>query len=818
MARLLALFACFGLGVAFSLEAQEGRPVVTVEDYARAEKVLDGKVRALLLNPRLEINWLAEGRELWFRRRTSPTASEYVLVEAATGRARPLYDEDKLHPVLDQVVPVPAAQSESKPGPRPLTVLEVRESEGRRLLVLEVPPLEKSHVVEVDLASYAARKVPFPSRPKPDELRSPDGTRGVFARKHNLWLRDAKTARELQLTYDGAPYFAYGKLPDASLVSVPAQREGRMLPPRNVEWSPDGRWLVGRRFDEREVAPMPFVEWVPQDGSHRPKLYQLRLNLPGDRTSPTPESAFVLEANSGQQRALSLPEGWRFAYLPFSWMPDARQFLAIAFRLGGNGARLLRIDAATGEIRTVAEETSPKVVWLNEYLYSRPNTRLLADGTEAIWFSQRSGWGHLELYDVGKGELKRTLTNGPWLVRDIIDIDDKARVVYFTASGREPGWDPYYRGLYRVSLEGGEPELLTPEVADHALPPPLVADSSTPKDAPALPADFSPNHQFFVDTASTVREPAVFRLREAATGRIIAELGKSDAGAVLAAGWQAPERTTVKSADRRYDLACVIYYPPNYRKDRKYPVIDAFYGGTQMTNAPTVFAEAVATRNPVSRASLAQLGFIVVTIDARGTPGRSKAFHDFGHGSFADPQVEDHVAGIKELAERLGTLDLDRVGVYGHSFGGYTSARAILSRPDFYKVCVSSAGPHNFQGFYDGLGAFVGAPDYGQGARLRPKPQAVPENYQVIDNGPLAKNLRGKLMLVYGDMDENALPSVTIQLVEALIKANKTFDLVHLPNRTHEFFRDDKYYTRRMWDYFVEHLLGAKPPENYEIK
>src|SRR6185437_13763592 len=290
-----------------------------------------------------------------------------------------------------------------------------------------------------------------------------------------------------------------------------------------------------------------------------------------------------------------------------------------------------------------------------------------------------------------------------------------------------------------------------------------------------------------------------------------------DATAAYASGWRAPQRFVAKAADGKTVLYGVLYLPPDFKPDHQYPLIDAFYGGPQELNAPRDFAEAIATSNPPSRSSLAQLGFMVVTIDARGTPGRSQAFHDVGYGNFADPQIEDHIAVIRQLATRYPNIDLDRVGVYGHSFGGYNSARAILSHPEFFKVAVSSAGSQNYEGMYVGLEAVLGIPDYG-GSRFRPTPQAIPANYAQLDNSPLAGRLRGHLMLVYGDMDENAMPSVTAQLVDALTRANKTFDLVYLPNRDHSFFRFDAYYTRRLWDYFVQHLLGAQPPENYQLQ
>jgi dipeptidyl-peptidase-4 len=636
------------------------------------------------------------------------------------------------------------------------------------------------------------------SAARSDEIISPDGRQTVFARNNNLWLRDTKTNREKKLTTNGVPYFAYGKLLDTSLVSLPQLRKHQQAPPVGVVWSPDSKKLIARRWDERKIEPYPYVEWVPQDGSFRPITYNLRIPLPGDKDAPQPEEVQVIDCATRKTHAIKLSEDWRWSTdPPVSWSADNRRVFFISYSSGAKAVRLVELDCITGDLRTIIEETSPTSVWLNEYLYSPPNVRVFGGGSEAVWFSERDGWGHLYLYDIRSASLKRQITHGNWLVRDIIEVDEKERKVYFTASGREKDWDPYFRALYSASLDGGEPTLLTPEELDH---------------------DISTGPDVFLDTASTVKEPPVTVLRSKVDGAMIAEIERADASALYAAGWKAPERVPVKAADGKTELRAVIYYPPDYRSNQRYPVIDAFYGGPQMTNAPANFPGAIVALNPISRASLAQLGFIVLTIDGRGTPGRSKAFHDVSYGVFADPEIEDHVAAIKELADRFGTFDLDRVGVYGHSFGGYTSARAILSHSEFYKVAVSSAGPHNFQGFYAGLENLIGLPDYGNGARTRPTPNAVPLNYKQLDNTLLADKLRGHLMLAYGDMDENALPAVTLQLADALIKANKKFDLLYLPNRKHEFFRNDAYYTRRMWDYFVEYLLNAAPPDNYELK
>jgi dipeptidyl aminopeptidase/acylaminoacyl peptidase len=258
-----------------------------------------------------------------------------------------------------------------------------------------------------------------------------------------------------------------------------------------------------------------------------------------------------------------------------------------------------------------------------------------------------------------------------------------------------------------------------------------------------------------------------------------------------------------------------MYLPPDFDANRRYPFIDAIYGGPLSVTAPRSFR--AAWDNGYFPASVAELGFVVFQLDGRGTPYRSRAFREAGFGSFADPQLEDHVEAIRQLGERHLWLDTDRVGIYGHSNGGYLSARALLKHPEVFKVGFASAGPHNFQGL-PGTGApWFGVPDYGSGATVRPDINAVPDNYRVMDNAVFAEQLQGRLMLVCGELDSAAFPALTMQLAAALIEANKKFDLIYLPGRTHRYFVDDLYVTRRLWEYFAEHLAGQKYPSNSEL-
>ncbi len=780
-------------------------PLVTDADYARAEKVLDYHLARSVHNAIVTPHWIGAGSRFWYRRQTAQ-GSEFIVVEAAAARRHEAFDHARLAGAIARVAP----QSEINAQDLPVTDLE---QDGAAVKVrlrlskeLTVSCTTRSYLCQVDQVSKPQRD---------DVLQAPSGSRGVFARNNNLWIVDSATGQEVQLSHDGEPYFSYGKLPDASEASLPQLRHHLPAPPFGVAWSADGRLLVGSRTDERAVSSYPYVEWVPQDGSFRPVSYSLRLALLGDSNEPRVE-AFVIDAASGHKQAVLLPPGALLAGGPELTPAGDRAFVLVS-SFGMQAMSLIELDLRTGAQRTLVEESSPTAVWPNTLLDSNSNMRFLAAGEEIVWFSQRDGWGHLYLYDLRTGRLKHRITSGAWLVRDIVYIDEHQRQVYFTATGREAGRDLYYRHLYRTSLDGGNVVLLTPENAEHDVEPPGSLDVGTFPGTDAREMPFSPDGRYFIDTYSTVATPPVNVLRSATDGKVMMQLERGDATATFASGWRAPQRFVARAADGQTDLYGVLYLPPDFKADHRYPLIDAFYGGPQELNAPRDFAEATATSNPPSRSSLAQLGFMVVTIDARGTPGRSRAFHDVGFGNFADPQIEDHIAVIRQLATRYPNIDLDRIGVYGHSFGGYTSARAILSHPEFFKVAVSSAGSQTYEGMYVGLEAVLGIPDYG-GSRFRPTPQAIPANYAKLDNSPLAGRLRGHLMLAYGDMDENAMPSVTAQLVDALAKANKSFDLVYLPNRDHSFFRFDAYYTRRMWDYFVAHLLGAQPPENYQLR
>lgn len=715
-------------------------------DYARAASFLPFNLMNKVRNSRVDPHWLEDGKRFWYWRDTAG-GREVVLVDSATGK---------------------------------------RQS-------LATPPVAEAKPV---VAPEGA-------------VLSPDGSLAVFAREHDLWLRQLSNGAERRLTNDGEEYFAYGKLPDTSLRAIPTRRATTPASPSGVEWSPDSRSLLVTRTDERTLGRYPFLESVPSNGSARPVAHELRVALPGDRNKPV-EHRSVIDVATGEQRAFDVPTP-DFAIRGGEWSADGQHYYF--FGLGGHKvAGVFDLDLRTAQMRPVLSESSDTFISLNNTLYSGPNIRILPRSREVIWFSERDGWGHLYLYDLRTGKLKNRVTSGEWLVRDVIHVDSERRVVYFTGAGREPNRNPYYRHLYRVGFDGRGLQLLTPEQGDHEISQPLDAAFAAALGGGASVLAVAPNGRFFVDTWSTVDRPPVSVLRTT-EGKLIATLEQADATALYAMGWKPPEPFVAKAADGVTNLYGLLYRPTNFDPNARYPVIEHLYGGPQVAITARTFMQAVMDPKYVNAEK--ELGFVMVVMDVRGTVKRSKAFGNHLYQNYGDYMIEDHVAVLTQLAKRYPFMDLDRVGVEGHSFGGYGAAHAMLSRPDFYKVGVASAGSHNYQGMYPIT--YLGQPVYSDGQSINPTGLEVPENYRSADNGALAERLRGKLMIVYGDLDENAYPAVTLQFADALIKANKSFDLLYLPGRTHDFARTDFYFIRRKWDYFVEHLMGSKPPDNYRI-
>jgi len=614
----------------------------------------------------------------------------------------------------------------------------------------------------------------------PPEVSSPDGKRIAFTRGGNLWVRDAATGAETQLTTDAAEHYGYA-----------TNNAGWTKSDRPVLlWSPDSKKIATFQHDGRRVGEM----YLLGTSVGRPELKSWKYPFVGD------DDIFMIErviVDVDARRVVRLqmaPDPHRSTlcdhvvcrgstdWVDVQWSPDATSLAFVSTSRDHKRAQLRVADAATGSVVDVLEET---VDTFYESGNGRVCWRYLPDSREALWFSERSDWGHLYLHDLDKGQLKRQVTSGTWNVTQVLRVDERARVIYFLGVGRETGRDPYFVHLYRVSLDGGDPQLLTPEDAHHEI-------------------TFSPSGEYFVDSYSRPDVPPVAVLRDT-TGQTVMPLETADISQLVAAGWKPPTPITVKARDGVTDLYGLMFTPTHLDRTKKYPIVNHVYPGPQ--SGSVAGRRFVASRGDSQ--ALAELGFVVVEIDGMGTPWRSKSFHQAYYGNLADNTLPDQVTAMTQLAARHPFIDIDRAGIWGHSGGGNATAAAMFHYPDFFKVGIAESGNHDNRVYED---------DWAEKwTGLLERRADGTTNYDSQANQNFAKNLKGRLLLAHGLMDANVPPQSTLLVVQALIAANKDFDLLLLPSQGHGYREASNYMTRRRWDYFVKYLMGSQPPKEYEI-
>ena len=465
------------------------------------------------------------------------------------------------------------------------------------------------------------------------------------------------------------------------------------------------------------------------------------------------------------------------------WSADGRRFAFVSTSRDHKRENLRVADAATGAIIEVLEE---KTSTYFESGIGGTNWKFLPETNEFIWYSQKSDWGHLYLYDLATGKLKNQITTGDWNVTQVVKWDERNRVIYFFGVGREKGQNPYFVHYYRVGFDGKNLISLTPDDGTHA----VVQ---------------SPSGRYLVDTYSKPDAPPVATLRDD-SGKLILKLETADISKLVATGWKPPKSSVLKARDGVTDIYGLMFKPTNLVPGRKYPIINNIYPGPQTGSIGSwAFSPA---RGDLQ--ALAELGFVVVQINGMGTPWRSKKFQDAYFADMGDNTLPDQVTAMKQLAQKYPWIDIDRAGVFGHSGGGFATADAMFRYPDFFKVGIAESGNHDNREYEDDW-----AEKY-QGLLVKNADGST--NYDGQANQLLAKNLKGHLLLAHGTMDNNVPPYNTLLVVDALIKANKDFDLLMLPNQAHGYGAESNYMTRRRWDYFVRYLLGATPPKEYELR
>jgi len=738
------------------IQAQEQ---LSETDYTRAVSFLWQNVnnkKAFNLN--VSPNWFPDSTGFWCILQDN-SGKRFMKLDFADMNAKSWFDHEWLATLLSKEI-----NEEIKAIDLSISALEyIGKNE------LKFNAKDKNYIL--DLTTYILRiNDGKAEKPNPMESKSPDGKWIAYSKDYNLFIKSAETGEERQLSHTGvknyeyASYYGWGDIIDGECGERPARFD--------VSWSPDSKWIITNICDLRSTNKMYLLNWSI-DSLYRPTLLSYYRGSPGD-TNMVYMIPVLFEVESGREIRPDLPRNTHINAVSTRWSKTGETLFSDYATRGFQNKHVLSLDMKTMQMQELIHEQSKTNI--DNFFYV-----VIEKWAKILFASERSGWRQLYLFDI-KSKTITHLAAGEYYVNDVMHIDEKTGIIYFTASGKESGVNPYQQYLYSVSIDKNEMKLLTPESLNHDI-------------------SFSPNGNFFTDNQSTAQQPTTTVLREAATGKVITELAKADISALLAMNWTAPQVFTAIARDGKTEIYGALWKPSNFDPNKKYPVIDNSYTGPHTQMFPRSFARVLAVNNQ----ALAELGFVVMMVDGLGSSGRSKAFHDVSYRNLGYG-LTDHVLAIKQLAEKYPWIDADRVGIFGHSAGGYDAGHALLQFPDFYKVGVASSGDHDHRmekAWWPEM--YMGWP--------------VDSAYQKQSNITMAANLKGKLLLVHGGIDENVNPSATFKLAENLVKADKQFDLLIFPSQRHGYtgkFSD--YFTKKRWNYFVENLLGKKPIWEFSLE
>jgi dipeptidyl aminopeptidase/acylaminoacyl peptidase len=735
----------------------------TYEDYQRAEKLLHFNVYNLVQNLYLNPNWIDKTSDFWYKTDLE-NGHQFKLVLSSTNVVKPTFDHKKLAKKLGK-------ELQRNVNPDSLPFSKIKFKENFREILFEVDTLNFKYDIKKNILSDY---IPKKNNLKKNESKSPDGKWIAFVKEYNLYIRDTKTAEEFKLTTDGIDHYDYAT--PLSWYKFVDESVGDTYDPEIwVEWSPDSKKFMAIKLDRRNAKKLYMYQSLPEEGM-RAKVWSYERALPGENSIPLQEFYFFDVTDKSHVKVDLEPiEDYWSGFAP-AWTKDSKIFYFAQMARYYKALDLYFVNPETGDLNKIIHEDAKTMIE-----YQMVGCKLVNNGEKVIWMSERDGWSHLYLYDGKTGDLINQVTKGEFVVQKINYIDEENEQVYFTAVGNEKNRDPYFKHLYKINFDGTEKTLLTPEDAEHKI-------------------QFAPDFSYFIDNYSRVDLKPKAVLRRLSDGKLIKELQEANIDKLLATGWKYPERFTVKARDGKTDIYGVLQYPSTFDANKKYPIIDNSYSGPQAVNVPKSFRRGIWNH----WTPLAEIGFIVLRIDGMGTAMRSKAFHDVSYMNLGDIGAADHISGIKQLAEKYSYIDTNKVGIFGHSAGGYDATHALLTHPDFYKVGVSSAGNH------DHRMAKAWWPEQYMGA--------LGDHYSEQSNLSLAKNLKGKLLLIHGDMDNNVNPASTYRLAAELIKNNKDFDLIITPGDNHDLTWRNKYVIRRRMDYFVKHLWNIEPPKEFEFK
>jgi dipeptidyl-peptidase 4 len=802
MQKCFLLLALFALSISLSAQTP-----VTKANYQLASRFSPAKLDKMVFSTSVDPHWLKNSDRFWYDYETTE-GRRWFIVDPVKGDKRLLFDNAKLAAEITKIVKDPFdAQHLDIDSLRFVKdenwiqfevvssqEIEVKDSTAKK----GTPPKKekKKFYFEYNINNGQLVELTDFKKPKRNPRWasvSPDGQTIVFARNYNLyWMdkaayekaiknEDDSTVVENKLTSDGVEYFEYGNSQGENNVDKVKNKNKRK--PVFAYWSPDSKHFVIVRQDQRAVKELWVINSIAEP---RPTLETYKYHIPGEKEAPV-DYVILFDMTTKTKKELQIKQFkdqtiglWSRPALQSTrdddWRPLVWQGTNNQFYFTRTSRDLKRIDICAVNINS--EDVKPLIEErMNTYVETR-RLGVVNGGEELIQWSERDGWAHFYLYD-GAGKLKNQITSGAYHCEDIVGIDEKKRVLYFTANGKENNEDPYYLHLYRVNFDGSGLRLLNGGEYDHAV-------------------SMSDSKQYFVDNYSRVNSAPKSVLYNA-EGRKILDLEATDLSSLFASGYKFPQVFKVKADDGITDLYGAMYKPFDFDSTKKYPIIAYVYPGPQTEAVNKAFSKSM---DRIDR--LAQIGFIVITVGNRGgNPSRSKWYHNFGYGNLRDYGLADKKATIEQLASKYAYIDIDRVGIHGHSGGGFMSTAAMLVYPDFFKVAVSSSGNHDNSIYnrwwsekHNGVKEVVG--EKGDTSFL----------YNIEKNQDLVKNLKGHLMLTTGDIDNNVSPANTIRVVNALIKANKRFDLVVLPGQRHAYGDMQEYFFWMLADYYSKWLLG----------
>lgn len=782
--------------------------MVKTPNYALAERFSAKRVGQMVFSTTVKPEWFRDGNRFLYTWKTSE-GTNYYIAEPATGTVKPVFDMEKLAMQITEIVKdpfearhLPIRNLSIDPENDNVLRFDIQSSQEKKDTSKNAKTEKLTYHFKYDITS---KKLTFNTKDEDSKYPewanvSPDGLVGIYMRNSNLFYMDTLNMRkaakdpkdstlvEHPITSDGFKDFSYASGNYAG--NTEADTTKRVFP-FDLAWSPDSKHFAVMRWDMRPVKDF----WVINSlSSPRPTLETYKYQMPGE---PGPLghlyifdandwSSHQVKINAFKDQDLSLqtaPGTVKTSFNEFdnyTWLGDNSGFYLNRLSRDLKRLDICYVGIGSDSTKTVLSER------MNTYVESRP-LRIIDNGRKMIHWSERNGWANLYLYNAD-GTLIRNLTEGAYHVDDVLAVNEKEGYVLFRACGKEKGENPYQMHVYSVSLQGGEPKLLDM--------PDMNIDAIATEDG-----------KYFIANYSRVDYKPASALYDA-KGRKVCDLGEADFSLLFAAGYKFPERFTVKAADGITDLYGAIYKPFDFDSTKVYPICDYVYPG------PQVEANNIEWSRGFTRTDrLAQLGFIVITVGNRGGhPDRSKWYHNYGYGNLRDYGLEDQKYAIQQLGAKYPWIDLGRVGIHGHSGGGFMSTAAILKYPDFFKAAVSCAGNHD-NNIYNRWWS-----EQHHGIQEKIEAGDTTFVYSIETNPQIAKNLKGHLMLVHGDIDNNVHPANTIRVVNALIRANKRFDMLILPGQRHGFGDMNEYFFWRMADYYCEWLMGASERHEVDIK